>query len=73
MTTALAIKLAIEEAAAFRVVVSVVEETDGDGNVTAFPCRQEYLDRLAADDASWSRHLYVVGDANPDGSFQTEW
>jgi hypothetical protein len=73
MTTALAIELAIQEAVALRVTVSVAEEIDGDGNVSAFPCRQEWWNRLAADDASWSRRIYLVGDAHADGTFRTEW
>ena len=73
MTVQTAIALALEEAAAFRVVVSVVEMENSFGERTVFPCRQEFFDRLIADPASWSRPLHLVGDAHPSGIFQTEW
>lgn len=73
MTAQLAVRLALEEAAAFRIVVSVVEETHEDGTTTTYPCRQEYFAKIFPDDGSWTRRIHLIGDAHPSGVFQTEW
>lgn len=71
MTKQTAIREAIAEAQRFRCTVSVIERLrPRRGEMRYFPARPEWLDGVTGPRRG---EFHLVGDAAPDGSFQTEW